>query len=52
MNNTHFGRYRGLKNMMRHPLKPSYMERMIVRKSVDKLKNLHPSAKARWNQMT
>lgn len=52
MSNTHFAKYRGLKNAMHHKLKMNYMEKMIVRQPVLKSENLHPDAKLRWNQMT
>ena len=52
MSNTHFGKFRGLKNSMHHALTPNYMQRMIVRAPVLKEKNLHTNAKKRWNEMT
>ncbi len=52
MSNTHFAKYRGLANSMTKNLKPTYMEKMIVREPQLKIKNLHPDAKLRWNEMT
>ena len=50
---THFIKFRGLKNNLRNPdLSKKYMEKMIVREPVDKTRNLHPSIKKRWEQMT
>ena len=51
---THFAKFKGLKNNFttNTELPKKYMEQMIVRKHVDKTKNMHPSVKARWNQMT
>ena len=52
MSNTHFAKYRGLANGMTKKLTPSYMEKMIVRQPMLNEKNLHPDAKAKWNEMT
>ena len=44
--------YSRIKPNMTEALTDKYMEKMIVREKKDKTKNLHPSAKKRWNQMT
>ena len=38
MSNTHFAKYRGLANSMTKNLKPTYMEKMIVREPQLKIK--------------
>ncbi len=48
----HFKRFRGLKPNMAHDLTDKYMQKMVVREPVLKLKNLHPAAKRKWNRMT
>lgn len=50
---SHFTKFKGLKLNMRHTnITDKYMERMIVREHQQKLRNLHPKAKARLNEMT
>ena len=41
--------YSRIKPNMTEALTDKYMEKMIVREKKDKTKNLHPSAKKRWN---
>ena len=51
---THFVKFRGIKKSMGSvgEVPTAYMKKMIVREPVDKSKNLHPKAKARWNKIT
>ena len=50
---TYFSKFKGLKLNMRHTnLTDKYIDRMIVREPKNKLENLHPDVKERWNQMT
>ena len=50
---THFAKFKGLKNITTNTdLTKQYMQRMVVREHVDRTKNMHPSVKQRWNDMT
>ena len=47
---SHFSKFRGLKNNMRHTeLGKSYIEKMIVREPKSKIEKLHPKAKMKLN---